>query len=114
MICKEEWDKIPPEMSANLVTNYKKRLISVIANKGFAPKYLVMFCEWVKYLFDSLKCKSIYYFFKCIFLDFFVCCYSVSHCSNEPTFKIRLIISLSVGKRQNQQGSNIPLSHCIH
>ncbi len=38
-ICKEEWDKIPPEMCANLVTNYKKRLTSVIANKGFATKY---------------------------------------------------------------------------
>ncbi len=38
-ICKEEWDKIPPEMCANLVTNYKKHLTSVIANKGFATKY---------------------------------------------------------------------------
>ncbi len=38
-ICKEEWDKIPPEMCANLVVNYKKRLTSVIANKGFATKY---------------------------------------------------------------------------
>ncbi len=37
-ICKEEWDKIPPEC-ANLVANYKKRLTSVIANKGFASKY---------------------------------------------------------------------------
>ncbi len=37
-ICKEEWDKIPPEMCANLKTNYKKRLTSVIA-KGFATKY---------------------------------------------------------------------------
>ncbi len=37
-ICKEEWDKIPPEMCANLVANYKKRLPSVIANKGFATK----------------------------------------------------------------------------
>ncbi|KAK3556633.1 hypothetical protein QTP70_010835 [Hemibagrus guttatus] len=35
-ICKVEWDKIPPEMCANLVANYKKRLTSVIANKGFA------------------------------------------------------------------------------
>ncbi|KAK6307924.1 hypothetical protein J4Q44_G00211950 [Coregonus suidteri] len=35
-ICKEEWDKIPPKMCANLVANYKKRLTSVIANKGFA------------------------------------------------------------------------------
>ncbi len=32
-ICKEEWDKILPEMCANLVATYKKRLISVIANK---------------------------------------------------------------------------------
>ncbi len=38
-ICKEEWDKIIPEMCANLVTNYKKHLTSVIANKGFATKY---------------------------------------------------------------------------
>ncbi len=37
-ICKEEWDKIPPEMCANLVANYKKRLTSVITNKGFATK----------------------------------------------------------------------------
>ncbi len=45
MICKEEWDKIPPEMRANLVTNYKKRLTTVIPNKGFASKYLVKFCQ---------------------------------------------------------------------
>ncbi len=38
-ICKEEWDKISPEMCANLVTNYKKRLTSGIANKGFTTKY---------------------------------------------------------------------------
>ncbi len=38
-ICKEEWDKIPPEMCANLVANYKKRLTSLIINKGFATKY---------------------------------------------------------------------------
>ncbi len=38
-ICKEEWDKIPPEMCSNLVDNYKKCLTSVIAKKGFATKY---------------------------------------------------------------------------
>ena len=38
-ICKEEWDKIPPEKCANLLANYKKRLTSAIANKGFATKY---------------------------------------------------------------------------
>ncbi len=32
-ICKEEWDKIPPEMCANLVANYKKRLTTVIATR---------------------------------------------------------------------------------
>ncbi|KAK3507021.1 hypothetical protein QTP70_000557 [Hemibagrus guttatus] len=37
-ICKEEWDKIPPEMCANPVAKYKK-CPSVIANKGFATKY---------------------------------------------------------------------------
>ncbi len=37
-ICKEEWDKIPPDMCANLVTNYKRQT-SVIANKGFSTKY---------------------------------------------------------------------------
>ncbi len=36
--CKEEWDKIPLEMCANLVANCKKRLTSVIANKSFATK----------------------------------------------------------------------------
>ncbi len=44
-------------MCANLVADYKMRLTSVIAIKGFATKY------WVKYLFDSLKWKSIYSFF---------------------------------------------------
>ncbi len=39
-ICKEECNKIPPEMCANLVVNYKKRLTSVIANKGFCHQVL--------------------------------------------------------------------------
>ncbi|KAK3518761.1 hypothetical protein QTP70_012085 [Hemibagrus guttatus] len=39
-ICKEDWDRIPPEMCPNLVVNYKKRLTSVITNKGFAPRTL--------------------------------------------------------------------------
>uniref|UniRef100_A0A803K637 Transposase n=1 Tax=Xenopus tropicalis TaxID=8364 RepID=A0A803K637_XENTR len=39
MICKEEWTNIPPKMCANLVINYKKRLTSVLANKGFSTKY---------------------------------------------------------------------------
>ncbi len=36
---EEEWDKIPPELCASMEANYKKRLTSVIANKGFATKY---------------------------------------------------------------------------
>ncbi len=47
----------------------------------------IMFCEGVKYLFDSLKCKSIDNFFWKAFSGLF-CCYSVSHCSNKPTIKI--------------------------
>ncbi len=42
-------------MCADLVANYKKRLTSVIANKGFATKYEVMFCKDVKYLFYSIQ-----------------------------------------------------------
>src|SRR4029434_6891531 len=37
-ICKEEWTKIPPEICVNLVTNYKKSLTSVLANKGYSTK----------------------------------------------------------------------------
>ncbi len=57
-------------MCANLVANYKKRLTSVIANKGFSTNYYVMFREGDKYIFDTLKCKSIYNFLKSVFLDF--------------------------------------------
>ncbi len=113
-ICKEERDKIPPEMCANLVANYKKRLTSVIANKGFATKYYVKFCKGVKYLIDSLKCKSIYNFFEMRFSWFF-CCYSVSHCSNKPIIKI---IDWSFlcqwANIQNQQGIKIKNSPTIH
>ncbi len=37
--CMEEWTKIPAAVSANLVKNYRKRLTSVIVNKGFCTKY---------------------------------------------------------------------------
>ena len=47
-ICKEECTKIPPKICANLLKNYNKRLTSVLANKGFSTKYLVL---WIKYLF---------------------------------------------------------------
>uniref|UniRef100_A0A674C1X2 Tc1-like transposase DDE domain-containing protein n=1 Tax=Salmo trutta TaxID=8032 RepID=A0A674C1X2_SALTR len=38
-VCMEEWAKIPAAVCANLVKNYRKRMISVIANKGFYTKY---------------------------------------------------------------------------
>ncbi|KAI4881198.1 hypothetical protein NFI96_001860 [Prochilodus magdalenae] len=38
-ICREEWAKITPETCAGLIRSYKKRLIAVIANKGFSTKY---------------------------------------------------------------------------
>ncbi len=56
----------------------------VIADKGFANKYLIVFCE---YLFHLLKSKTIDNFFEMCFSELF-CCYSVSHCSNKPTIKI--------------------------
>ncbi len=74
-------------MCANLVANYKKRLTSVIANKGFATKYYVMFCEGFKYLFDSLKCKSIYNFFEMFFSGFFLLLFCLS-LFKKPTIKI--------------------------
>ncbi len=37
--CMEEWAKIPAAVSANLVKNYRKRLTSVIVNKGLCTKY---------------------------------------------------------------------------
>ena len=38
-VCREEWANIPAEMCTNLVTNYKNRLTSVLANNGFSTKY---------------------------------------------------------------------------
>ncbi len=65
--CKEEWDKIPPEMCANLVANYKKRLTSVIANKVFfSPSPKSCFAKGS----NTLKCKSIYNFFEMHFSGF--------------------------------------------
>ncbi len=38
-ICMEEWAKIPATVCENLVKIYRKRLTSVIANKGYITKY---------------------------------------------------------------------------
>lgn len=39
LIAKDEWAKIPVETCKKLVSNYSKRLIAVIANKGFSIDY---------------------------------------------------------------------------
>ena len=38
-ICMEEWAKIPATVCEKLVKTYRKRLTSVIANKGYITKY---------------------------------------------------------------------------
>jgi transposase len=37
--CMEEWAKIPATVYENLVKTYRKRLTSVIVNKGYITKY---------------------------------------------------------------------------
>ncbi len=51
-ICKEEWDKIPPEMCANLVANYKKRLAYIIYLYCFYLycSILIHITFWVRFL----------------------------------------------------------------
>ncbi|KAK3518577.1 hypothetical protein QTP70_004094 [Hemibagrus guttatus] len=39
LIAKDEWAKIPVETCKKLVSNYRKRLIAVIASKGFSIDY---------------------------------------------------------------------------
>lgn len=38
-ICHDEWQKIPQSVCENLILNYRKRLLSVMANKGYAINY---------------------------------------------------------------------------
>ncbi len=38
-ICMEEWTKIPATVCEKIVKTYRKRLTSVIANKGYIKKY---------------------------------------------------------------------------
>ncbi|KAK3526933.1 hypothetical protein QTP86_004726 [Hemibagrus guttatus] len=38
-ICMQEWAKLPATVCKNLVATYRKRLTSVIANKGYITKY---------------------------------------------------------------------------
>ncbi len=72
-ICKEEWTKIPPEMSTNLVAHYKKHLTSELNTKGFCTK---SYFAWESNI-DLLKCKSFFNIWMLLFSGFFVW-YSVS------------------------------------
>ncbi len=56
-ICMEEWAKIPATVCENLVKTYRKRLISVIANKGYITKYWDEILLLTKYLFSTIICK---------------------------------------------------------
>ncbi len=56
-ICMEEWPKIPATVCENLVKTYRKRLTSVIANKGYITKYWDEILLLTKYLFSTIICK---------------------------------------------------------
>ncbi len=56
-ICMEEWAKIPATVCENLVKTYRKRLTSVIANKGYITKYWDDILLLTKYLFSTIICK---------------------------------------------------------
>ncbi len=56
-ICMEEWAKIPATVCENLVKTYRKRLTSVIANKGYTTKYWDEILLLTKYLFSTIICK---------------------------------------------------------
>ncbi|KAK6305299.1 hypothetical protein J4Q44_G00240790 [Coregonus suidteri] len=52
-VCMEEWAKIPAAVCANLVKTYRKRMISVIANKEYAE---FLHCKGKKFTdFDEVR-----------------------------------------------------------
>ncbi len=56
-ICKEEWDKIPPEMCANLVANYKKCLTSD-CQQGFCHQVLSRVLRRGQILISLIKMQN--------------------------------------------------------
>ncbi len=86
-ICMEEWAKIPATVCENLVKTYRKRLTSVIANKGYITKYWDEILLLTKYLFSTIICKYILKkSYNVIFWIFFS--YFVSHSWGIPMMKI--------------------------
>ncbi len=77
-VAQEEWDKIPPEMCANLVANYKLSTTSdinynvwplLLPTRVLPPSTKSCFAKGSN-TFHSLKCKSIYNFFEMRFSGF--------------------------------------------
>ncbi len=77
-ICMEEWAKIPATVCENLVKTYRKRLTSVIANKGYITKYWdeILLLTKILIFHHNLQINSLK-ILQCDFLDFFS--YFVSH-----------------------------------
>ncbi len=68
----EEWAKIPATVCENLVKTYRKRLTSVIANKGYITKYSDEILLLTKYLFSHHNLqKNSLKILQCDFLDCF-------------------------------------------
>ena len=70
-VCMEEWAKIPAAVCANLVKNYRKRMISVIAKKRFLHQ--ILSCAFLMYqiLMSCNKMQMNYLkIIQCDFLDF--------------------------------------------
>ncbi len=81
--------------------------------QGFCHQVLSHVLQRGQILISLIKMQINLKLFEMRFSGFF-CCYSVSHCSNKPTIKIRLIISLSVGKRTKSAGDQIFFSPTVH
>ncbi|KAK6312017.1 hypothetical protein J4Q44_G00176810 [Coregonus suidteri] len=57
-VCMEEWAKIPAAVCANLVKTYRKRMISVIANKG--PLYGSLLQAWQCFLSSADRLSALH------------------------------------------------------
>lgn len=58
IVTKEEWSKILVEMYKKLVSNYKKRLIDVVTNKGFGMDCLEF---WTWHLYKKTEIVKMSY-----------------------------------------------------
>jgi len=97
------WRSGPKSLQFVLVKNYRKRMISVIANKGFCTKYLCLLFWCLKYLCHAIKCKLITLNYTMWFSGFFVLD-SVTHSWRVPMIKMTDFYMLCKWKNlQNRQ-----------